>query len=260
MEILINVLYIIVLAAVALLGGLGLVMYYSYINRWAPEAKTFAKCRKKNLPMIEVISGGRLGWIPGVKKDRKDLNFEDQGFGLHVDARTLGHQNPVVADGALQVLHWSPKYAFDITPHSVCGLLAIRNYVREHYAQLRYLTDIDLMTLIGTTRDDLPHDCLNYVDEESPAFTADDLIEIIEEIQDKTGTIPIEAGFFAFEEGIQLNPSVFLSQDVSVMMNIIRAQVLAEYKKGVDDIMKYAMAAMFVFVGAGLMLKIGGFV
>lgn len=259
-EIMLDLVYVIGLVFIAMVGYVGLFMYFSYITRWAPEAKTFAKCRKNGYPLIEVISGGRLSWVPGVKKDKKDLMFKDQGFGLHIDARALGHQNPLVAQGAMQVVHWAPKYAFDVTPDSVRGLLAIKNHVRANYKMLTYLSDIDLMTLIGTSREDLPHDCENFVDEGDTEFTVDDLIVCIERIQDEAGVLPLEQGVFAFEEGIQLNPSVFLSPDVSVMMSIIRAEVMAQYKKNIDDIMKYGMAAMFVLVGAGIFLKVGGFV
>lgn len=259
-EIMLNLMYVIGLIVVAAIGYLGLFMYYSYIVRWAPEAKTFAKCRKNGYPLIEVISGGRLSWVPGVKKEKKDLMFKDQGFGLHIDSRVLGHQNPLVAQGAMQVVHWAPKYAFDVTPDSVRGLLAIKNHVRGKYKELSYLSDIDLMTLVGTTREDLPHDCANFVDDGDAEFTTDDLIVRIEQIQDDTGVLPVEQGMFAFEQGIQLNPSVFLSPDVSVMMSIIRAEVMANYKKNIDDIMKYGMAAMFVLVGAAIFMKVGGFV
>lgn len=259
-EIMLDIMYIIGLVVAAAVGYMGLFMYYSYIARWAPEAKVFAKCRKKGYPVIEVISGGRLSWIAGIKKDKKDLMFKDQGYGLHIDARTLGHQNPLVTKGAMQVVHWSPKYAFDVTADSVRGLLAIKNHVRKNYEELSYISDIDLMTLVGTSREDLPHDCANFVDEGDTDFTADDLIVRIEKIQDEAGILPVEHGVFAFEEGIQLNPSVFLSPDVSVMMSIIRAEVMAQYKKNIDDVMKYGMAAMFVLVGAAIFMKVGGFV
>ena len=255
MEIFIELHYIIGIALIGFIGWVILIDYWMKIRKFAPEAPILAKCRKKQLPIIEVMGGGRVSIIAGEKKNRGDLSFKDVTYGVSIDQRILGRDVPLMAKGGLPWTHYSTKFPFSVTEKSTRSLMAIIDMVRKNHPELDFLVDIDIITLLGTPRSDLEHDCANYIDEQDPQMGLDALVGTIETIQDESSVLPPKTGFFSFAEGVQLNPSVFLSQDVRVIIASIRAQVLAEHKTELNDIVKYGMAAMFVFVGAGVFLR-----
>ncbi len=256
MEIFIDITYIIGLGLVGFIGWIVLIDYWMKIKKFAPEAPILAKCRKKQLPIIEVMGGGRISLIAGEKKNRGDLSFKDTTYGIAIDQRILGRDTPLMARGGLQWTHYSTKFPFGVTEKSTRSLLAIIDMVRKNHPELAFLIDIDVITLLGTPRSDLPHDCVNYIDEQDPQMDVDTLVGTIETVQDEAAVLPPKTEFFSFAEGVQLNPSVFLSQDVRVIIASIRAQVAAEHTNNMNDIIKYGMAAMFVFVGAGVFLRL----
>jgi len=255
MEIFIDISYIIGLGVLGFIGWIVLIDYWMKIRKFAPEAPVLAKCRKKQLPIIEVMGGGRISLIAGEKKNRGDLSFKDNTYGMAIDPRILGRDTPLMAKGGLQWTHYSTKFPFSVTEKSTRSLIAIIDKVRKNHPEIDFLIDIDIITLLGTPRSDLEHDCKNHIDEQDPQMGLDSLVGTIETVQDEAAILPPKTGFFSFAEGVQLNPSVFLSQDVRVIIASIRAQVMAEHKTEMNDIIKYGMAAMFVFVGAGVFLR-----
>lgn len=256
MEIFIDITYVIGLALVGFIGWIILIDYWMKIRKFAPEAPILARCRKKQLPIIEVMGGGRISLIAGEKKNRGDLSFKDTTYGIAIDQRILGRDTPLMARGGLQWTHYSTKFPFGVTEKSTRSLLAIIDMVRKNHPELAFLIDIDVITLLGTPRSDLAKDCVNYIDEQDPQMDVDTLVGTIETVQDEAAVLPPKTEFFSFAEGVQLNPSVFLSQDVRVIIASIRAQVAAEHTNNMNDIIKYGMAAMFVFVGAGVFLRL----
>ncbi len=255
MEIFIELHYILGIAIMGFVGWILLIDYWMKIKKFAPEAPILAKCRKNQLPVLEVIGGGRISLIAGEKKNRGDLSFKDSTYGVAIDQRILGRDTPLMAKGGLQWTHYSTKFPFGVTEKSTRSLLAIIDMVRKNHPELNFLIDIDIITLLGTPRSDLAHDCENYIDEQDPQMDVDTLVGTIETVQDEASILPPKTEFFSFAEGVQLNPSVFLSQDVRVIIASIRAQVAAEHTNNMNDIIKYGMAAMFVFVGAGVFLR-----
>jgi len=260
MEIFIKLEYLVAIAAVGAIGWIIYVDYWMRIRKFAPEAPIFAKCRKKGLPVLEIMGGGKVSWIAGEKRNRGDLSFKDTTYGVSIDPRILGRDTPLIARGGMQITHYSTKFPFSVTEKSTRSLIAIIDHVRENHPELNFLIDIDVITLLGTARSDLVHDCGNYIDAQDPEMDTDTLVGTIEKIQDETATLPPKTGFFSYAEGVQLNPSVFLTQDVRVIIASIRSQVLADHKTDMNDIVKYGMAAMMVLVGAGLFLKISGMI
>lgn len=255
MEIFIDIIYIIGIGLVGFIGWIVLIDYWLKIKKFAPEAPILAKCRRKQIPIIEVMGGGRISLIAGEKRNRGDLTFKDTTYGIAIDQRILGRETPLTAKGGLQWTHYSTKFPFSVTEKSTRSLLAIIDMVRKNHPELAFLIDIDIITLLGTPRSDLSKDCIYYIDAQDPQMDLDTLVGTIQTVQDEASVLPPKTGFFSFAEGVQLNPSVFLSQDVLVIIASIRAQVAAEHKSDMNDIIKYGMAAMFVFVGAGVFLR-----
>jgi hypothetical protein len=259
-EIFISLDYILIGGVVAVLGWAAFILYWTDIKKWNPEANVFRKCRKKGLPILEVISGGRVGWVPGEKVLKGSLDFKDRTYGLFVDPRILGNVPALVTKGALQVLHFATKFPVPVTPGSSSALVEIRNYARKNHPDLSFLDDLMLLQLIATDRADLEYNTQRVVSRVDTLMDTDAVAAEIIMIQEATSQIQCNDGIIPFEAGIQLNPSVFLSQEVASMINIVRAQVEMMNSKKMDDITKYGMAIFFVLLGAGLLLKIGGFV
>ena len=259
-EIFISLDYILIGGVVAILGWAAFLLYWTDIKKWVPEAPVFKKCRKKSLPILEVISGGRVGWVPGEKVLKGSLDFKDRTYGLFVDPRILGNVPALVTKGALQVLHFATKFPFPVTPGSSSALVEIRNYARQNHPDLSFLDDLMLLQLIATDRADLAYNAERVISRVDTNMETDVVVMNITQIQDATSKIKCNDGIIPFEAGIQLNPSVFLSQEVASIINIVRAQVEMMRDKNLDQIMKYGMAAFFVLLGAGIFLKIGGFV
>ncbi len=259
-EIFISLDYLMVGLVVAVLGWAAFALYWTDVKKWVPEAATFKKCRKKGLPILEVISGGRIGWVAGEKTEKGNLDFKDRTYGLFVDPRILGNVPALVTKGALQVLHFATKFPFPVTPGSSSALVEIRNYARANHPELSFLDDLMLMQLVATDRADLEYNTQKVVSRVDALMDTDAVVLSIIQVQEATSQIQCNDGIIPFEAGIQLNPSVFLSQEVASMINIVRAQIEMSHDKKMDDIMKYGMAIFFVLLGAGLLLKIGGFV
>ena len=259
-EMFISLDYILIGGIFAVLGWMAFILYWTDVKKWNPESSVFRKCRKKGLPILEVISGGRMGWVAGDKTLKGSLDFKDRTYGLFVDPRILGNVPALVTKGALQVLHFATKFPFPVTPGSSSALVEIRNYARKNHPDLSFLDDLMLLQLVATDRADLEYNTHKVVSRVDTKMETDVVVMNIIQIQEATSNIKCNDGIIPFEAGIQLNPSVFLSQEVSSMINIVRAQVEMMRDKKLDDIMKWAMAIFFVLLGAGIFLKIGGFV
>lgn len=259
-EMFISLDYILIGGIVAVLGWAAFILYWTDIKKWVPESSVFKKCRKKGLPLLEVISGGRVGWVAGEKVLKGSLDFKDRTYGLFVDPRILGNVPALVTKGALQVLHFATKFPFPVTPGSSSALVEIRNYARKNHPELSFLDDLMLMQLVATDRADLEYNTQKVVSRVDALMDTEAVVLSIIQVQEGTSQIQCNDGIIPFEAGIQLNPSVFLSQEVASMINIVRAQVEMMHNQKMDDVLKYGTAIFFVLLGVGLLLKIGGFV
>jgi hypothetical protein len=158
------------------------------------------------------------------------------------------------------VLHFATKFPFPVTPGSSSALVEIRNHAREKHPDLSFLDDLMLLQLVATDRPDLEYNTQRVVSRVDTLMDVDAVVSEIIMVQEEMSHAHCNDGIIPFEAGIQLNPSVFLSQEVASMINIVRAQVEMARNQKMDDVMKYGMAIFFVLLGAGLLLKVGGFV
>ena len=257
-QIWIDPIYIAAIAIVAVVGWLALVMYYTKIKKWAPEAQVIAYCRKNGNPLIESVGGGRVLLSVGKKTDKGDILFKTDDGSTRIDSRVLGREPPSIARGGLQWLHYSRRFPFNTSPETACALISIIEHVRTNYPELGFIGDTDIIKLVSTPAPDIEHDCSAFIDPDDPQMTTDMLTGKIENIIDETGDLPIKFGPFTFEKGVLLNPSLLLGDEIKVMMAIIRTQVLANYKSDMNDYVKYGTAIMFVLIGAGVFAKLSG--
>jgi hypothetical protein len=174
-EMFISLDYVLVGAIVAVAGWAAFAVYFTDIKKWVPEAGTFKKCRKQGIPIIEVISGGRVGWVAGEKTLKGNLNFKDRTYGLFVDPRILGNVPALVTKHALQVLHFATKFPFPVTPASSSALVEIRNYARQNHPDLAFLDDLMLLQLVATDRADLEYNTQRVVSRVDTLMDTDEM-------------------------------------------------------------------------------------
>ena len=263
MEVWIEWNYILLLILLAASGWLVFVLYFMNIRKNAPEAPVFAKCRRKNYPIIEMIDGNRVSWFAGVPIKKGSILTRVGDYGMGIDQKVLGGDPALVAKGGLPVYHYAPNLVFDITPNHARGTLALVDYVRDQvddegnriYADLDILSDPDIIALVGTDRGDLEHDCLAYIDKKDSKLTLERLVKQIENIQDETAAVPIKKGFFAYQLAIRLNPARFTPQNFEAIINIIRAEAAEHFKTKFDDYVKIGVGGMLLLIGLGYAAK-----
>jgi hypothetical protein len=263
MEIFINFNYIILLIILAAAGWLAFLIYFGRIKKYAPEAPIFARCRRKNYPIIEMIDGNRVSWFAGEPIKKGSIMTKIGEFGIGIDQKILGGDPALVARGGVPVYHYAPNLVFDITPNHARGCLAIVDYVRDRvddegnriYADLDILSDPDIIALVGTDRGDLERDCMAYIDKKDSRLSLDRIVNLIMNIQDETAAVPIKKGFFAYQWAIRLNPSRFTPQNFEAIINLMRAEAAEHFKTRFDDYVKIGVGGMLLLIGLGYAAK-----
>ena len=263
MEIFIDWNYVILLIILAASGWIAFLVYFANIKKNAPEAPVFAKCRRKNYPIIEMIDGNRVSWHVGEPIKTGSIMTKIGEFGIGIDQKVLGGDPALVAKGGVPVYHYAPNLVFDITSNHARGVLAIVDYVRDLvddegnriYADLDIISDPDIIALVGTDRGDLERDCIAYIDKKDSKLTLDRFVNLIMNIQDETAAVPIKKGFFAYQWAIRLNPSRFTPQNFEAIINIMRAEAAENFKTRFDDYVKIGVGGMLLLIGLGYAAK-----
>lgn len=254
--------YIILLAALAVSGWLIFALYYARIKRYAPEAAIFAYCRRKQLPLAELIDGNHVSW--NVEKPVKSgsIMTKIKDYGMGINPRILGSEPALVAKGGLQIYHRSPAYVSDLPPNHVRANIAIIEYARtnQDYEDMATLSDEDIIALCGTNRDRLEHNCKAYIDKKDPKLSLDRLVGLIMNLQDESATLPIKTGYFSYLQGIRLNPSRFTPQNFEAILNIMKAEAADSYHAQFNDYIKIGAGGFLLLIGAGYAAKMTGVV
>ena len=250
--------YIIMLGVAAVSGWLIFVIYWQRIKRYAPEAAMFAKCRRNQLPLTELIDGNHISWNVEEPVKKGSIMVKIQNYGIGVDPKILGSDPALVAKGGLRIYHRSPAYVTDMPPNHVRANIAIIEHVRNHtdeegnkvYADLETLSDEDVIALCGTDRGSLEHNCKAYIDKKDSKLPLERLVTLIMNLQDDSTTIPIKTGYFSYLQGIRLNPSRFTPQNFEAILNIMRAEAMETYQGRFDDYVKIGAAGFLLMIGA----------
>lgn len=271
MEIWIDFNYIIALIVLAAIGWLAFLLYFANIRKNAPEAPVFAKCRRKNYPIIEMIDGNRVSWFVGEPIKKGSIMTKIGDYGIGIDQKVLGGDPALVAKGGVPVYHYAPNLIFDMTSNHARGVLALVDYVRDKtnedaggttrtYADLDIISDPDIIALVGTDRSQLERDCLSCIDKKDSKLTLDRFVGLIMDIQDETTAVPIKKGFFSYQWAIRLNPSRFTPQNFEAIINIMRAEAADNFKTRFDDYIKIGVGGMLLLIGVGYAVKQMGLV
>ena len=254
--------YIVALVALGVSGWLIFALYYLRIKRYAPEAAALVECRRKELPLAELIDGNHISWNVERPVKSGSIMTKIKDYGIGIDPRILGSDPSLVAKGGLRVYHRSPAYVTDLPPNHVRANIAIIEYVRSNddYIDLATLSDEDIIALCGTNRDTLEHDCTAYIDKKDPKLPLDRLVSLIMNLQDESATLPIKTGYFSYLQGIRLNPSRFTPQNFEAILNIMKAEAADAYHARFDDYIKIGAGGFLLLIGAGYGAKMMGIV
>jgi len=262
---------LVILIPVAAIGYLLFIWHVLNIRKNAPEAEVYAKARKKNLPIIRITdTSEREELAVGVKERKGDISFDSkrvEPYGIYLDPRILGIAPETRTKDGVQIFHYSTNLSLPLGSKNARGLLSIIRYVRDQYPELNFLDDSELIELIGTSRDDLYHDAKNYIDEYEPEILSknpgdatdmktEELVELIEDIQDETNTLPVDTGFYSYAEAFKKIPTAMLPQDINQLIMWVYRKARKDIRWDAERLMMYAMAVVMVLAGVGVTIYI----
>lgn len=143
--------------------------YWMDIKKWAPEAKVFKEARKKKLAILEITdSAGRTAFKLGTKRKKSDVHFAGSEYGIQIDPKLQGNAPENRTVDGVPIHHFSTQYPFPLSDKNARALETIIEYAREHYPELDFLADSDILILASTPRENLDHDVNNYIMEYEP--------------------------------------------------------------------------------------------
>lgn len=259
--------YVLILTPVII--GVCFFTYWLFINRFAPEGKIFAKARWKRIPVLFIHdTAGTVDIVLGCKQKRDDIAFNTKRYGIQLDP---GFESSAPEDrtlDGLRMYHYSVSFPFPIGGRNARAIERIIDFVREGHKDLSFLSDLEVLTLLGTARDDLKHDCQIMVDKYQPSTklvasvggdggvdgaATDALVTCIEHIQDEVSTIPIESNdFFSYTYAFKLIPSAMLSQDIHQLKLLIERKLREEITREWDKFLYIGICALLIMVGGAV--------
>lgn len=266
--------FMVVMLAAFVLMVLLIYFVYNWI-RFCPEFWTIARGRKKDRPLLDIVdpSGGNSEIILGTKAADGAPVFKNSEHGMKIDPSFSGNAMPERWRFGLQFHHFSKNYPTAITSRNAMARVTIRDHVREKYPDLSFVSDEELMTLIGTTREKLPGISKIFVEKYIADLTEqekavgmnpemisgsvteqliNEMVENIKKIQDETAKMPVKDGPFSYAEAFKLFPGAFLSQDLhSTVLYTERIQHLKDKK--LFNIMTMAIAFFICCAGVSVL-------
>lgn len=269
--------FLIVMAVAFFLMMILIYFVYNWI-RFCPEFWTIVKGRKGDRPILDITdpSGGNSEVILGKKDANGAPVFKNTEHGMKIDPGFSGNAMPERWRYGLSFYHFSKNYPTAITTRNAMARITTRDHIRDKYKDLNYISDEELMTLVGTTREKLPGIARIFVEKYiveltetekaagmNPGTVSDsvtaqlvnDMVDKITKIQDEVSKIPVKDGPFSFSEAFKLFPGAFLSQDLhSIVLYTERITHIKDKK--LLNIMTIAIAFFICCVGAGVLFYV----
>ena len=256
---------LVILIPVAMLGYILFAFHYISIKRDAPESAVYALARKKHLPIMRIVDKSGKEEMYVAKKDKDgDIDFYSKKFndlGIFIDPRILSEVPEDRTRDGVPIYHYSIDMAVPVSNRNVRAFTTIIQFVRKQYSQLNFLDDLSLIELVATPRDNLAHDCGNYIDEYETQISLEELVALTVEIQDKASIMPVDSGFFSYTEAFKNIPTAMLPQDINQIIMWVYRKARKDVKFDTERLIQYAFAFAIVAVGGGMgmyMLKTMG--
>jgi hypothetical protein len=250
----------IIMVPIAMIGYILFAFYYISIKRDAPEAAVYALARKKHLPIMRIVDKSGREELYVAKKDKEgDLDFYNKKFkdlGIFIDPRVLSEVPEDRTHDGVPIYHYSIDLSVPISNKNVRAFTTILGFVRQQYPQLNFLDDLSLIEMIATPRDNLAHDCANYIDDYESEITLEELVETIVAIQDKASIMPIESGFFSYSEAFKNISTAMLPQDINQIIMWVYRKARKDVKFDTERLIQYGFAFAIVAVGGSMALYI----
>lgn len=162
------ILVIILLILGLVVAAYKIIMYMADMNANAPEAFVIKEAREKKLPIMALhdAGSGRTILKLGKKSKKFAWEFEAGEYGPKVTPEHTPDCEPDMLGGNLPVYHYDLKSISACSPKSaaaICHLTKLRSL--PEYAELRFLPEDDLYTLLMEDAANLEHDCRIYLQE-----------------------------------------------------------------------------------------------
>ncbi len=239
-----------------------------------PEGPLFVKARKKEIPILRVIDPGtnHARHILGDKERDDDPVYAKDMWGLHADPAYIeGDASPERHPGGLLIYNISPNVTFPISPRNVLAQHTILRHRRDlpEFADLDFLSDRDLLVLLSSPSDHLPHDAQIFTDNYKPTIVeidesgqpvevemnAADLVDRITAFRKYATTLPVEGGGFAYHEYFRNNPYGHSSQTTQRINHLF--QRIADRKSAMaDKLWTYGLIAIGLLGAVGVTIYI----
>jgi hypothetical protein len=247
--------WLIPIIVAAITGWFSFCWYWYDVSHLGPEGIVFATARRKKLPVLKINDAtGRGAYVVGEKRNDKDIYFKKSKKcpSMMIDPKILTNAPKDCTHDGVPVYHYSTNYAIPEGQNAILAWNTIIEYVRENYnsknengkPDLSFLDDPSIIGLVGVDKDDLVHDCHQYIKMHNPPLDPipeeeipkDDYITVIRpdgtqlrqpkydpraytlakaisEIQEKMMVIPIKRGYYSYAEGFQKSSIGYQAHD-----------------------------------------------
>lgn len=240
--------------------GLGYVLYVvKWWRKWrhVPESDVLSLARRLHLPILRITDGaGRETLALGIKKKPGDVSYDSkkaEQFGIYIDPAILDRAPENRTADGVPIYNYSTHCSIPISDRNARGILSIIKHARENHDTLDFLSDLEIIELVGTDRDELEHDIQNFIEEYDPEdMTAEGLMDEIVELQNETSTLPIKHGFFSFTEAFRNIPIAMLPQDIQQLRQLMYRQALEDRKADIERYIQYGLVFTLFGCGTGI--------
>jgi hypothetical protein len=269
--------------------GTTLFLVVFWYKRFNPEGWLFIRARRDNVPILKLheLGGGKVHRILG-QKEKKDYPwFETNFFGVQLDPAFSSRCIPERSIGGLEEYNYSTIHPLPLSSSNARAMCTIKQYVRDHFMELDFLCDYEVLCLLGAPRDHLEHDCQLYIDKYHPDIDSIDFeegmskealemlnpdareqyisthrnrsalelhrfVDLIKSIQDLTATLPLDCGPFSYSEAFQVVPHGFLSQDMHALIQLVKRLALKENDTQYIKWMAFGVMVLLILVGGAI--------
>lgn len=251
--------------------GLVSVMFFFSLKAQAPEAFVIWKARRKKLPiaMVHYPEGTVRLKVPEVEKGNPEATnpyyvVPDVG----IKFRNPDGNKIERLENTVPVYHYFKNIPESVMLAEVVAFHQLKDYFKKKGENIEGIEDLafyvasenEKHTKSGRVQEDTI-EAMN-VEREDLRRRATQFLEFIEEHRKEIEEQKLQSGMFTFSTAMQALDSTiaFTSSHVAHVKSIISQRVRESMERKQKDIITYGVFVFMICLGAGVFLKVGGFV
>jgi hypothetical protein len=161
--------HIILAIAAGWVATLILVWFIMDLRHYGKEGFDFRKCRKDNIPYIidvDIGSGNAVGYAAEKKKKGAGRIYHKSEAGAKIDpAISMGNDEPIRFPRGLDMQIYGTLDAWPTSLRNAAGIQKIKEIrAKPKYYPLERIPDKELMEILDTPDDHLPHDAKLFIE------------------------------------------------------------------------------------------------